>query len=506
MKRITALLALLLAALTTIPALAAPLRVYVADMNAVGVQNKDELKATLQTLLASRLNGDNITAVASAAEADAVLTGTYVVIGKIFSVDAMAKSTGGRTLTRAFVQGESQDELIPAMGKLAEKLVTDLTKLQASGQIAPGATFVPAKPTPMPAQQAPAGKSEIVRTNLVRNDPSEEIIRPKEMERNTSSGWQSKRLPGAANLIAAGAILPDGSREVFLAEDRRLTYYHQGEQMKLLFATEFSNVDKIISLDTITGADGATEIYLTIMHGEELSSQIWQVKEGRMVRVANELPYYFRALTLFGGPKKIYAQAAGRDTEFYGDVFEARRTGSTVSLNNPIKMPRFGNVLTFNQFRDQDGKPYTVIVHPDSYLVVFDEEQKEVWRSSDKFAESELYYQKDNTENFRLTNDKYRWFFMNQRLQITSTGDVLVGKNDGFWVLGNARSYKKGSVYCFRWNGSSLDEQWHTKETQSYMPDYYYDEARNELLILQTAQRPTLTSRGAASLAIKRVE
>ena len=100
---------------------AAPLRVFVSDMNVVGVQNRDELKATLQTLLASRLNGDTITAVASSAEADAILTGTYVVIGKVFSVDAMAKSANGRTLTRAFVQGESQDELIPAMGKLADK-------------------------------------------------------------------------------------------------------------------------------------------------------------------------------------------------------------------------------------------------------------------------------------------------------------------------------------------------------------------------------------------------
>jgi hypothetical protein len=72
--------------------------------------------------------------------------------------------------------------------------------------------------------------------------------------------------------------------------------------------------------------------------------------------------------------------------------------------------------------------------------------------------------------------------------------------------LGNARSYKKGAVYCFSWNGSSLDEKWHTRETQNYMPDYYYDEARNELLILQTVQRPGVTTRGAASLAIKKVE
>ena len=63
------------------------------------------------------------------------MTGTYVTIGKVFSVDAMAKTTGGMTLTRAFVQGEGQDELIPAMGKLADKLSAELNKIYSSGQV-----------------------------------------------------------------------------------------------------------------------------------------------------------------------------------------------------------------------------------------------------------------------------------------------------------------------------------------------------------------------------------
>jgi hypothetical protein len=472
-------------------------------MNVVGAQNRDELKATLQTLLASRLNRDGITAVASSAEADAVLTGTYVVIGKIFSVDAMARSANGRTLTRAFVQGESQDELIPAIGKLAEKLSTDLSRQYASGQITSSAPAYPAGSAVLRPQKSQDG--DIVKSALVKS-ANEEIIKPKDVERNYVGGWQSKRLPGAANLLAVGKALPDGSREVFLAEDRRLSYYHQSDNMKLLFATEFGTTDKIIFLDAIEVGNGKTEVYVTIMRGEELSSQIWQVGEGRMQCVVKDLPYYFRAFSLAGGPKKVYAQSMGRDSEFYGGVAEVTRKGTSVSLSNEIKMPRFGNIFTFNQFRDQEGKLYTVVLHPDDYIVVFDDGQKELWRSTDKFGGSELYYQKDNSENFRLTNDKYRWFFMNQRIQVTSRNEVLVGRNDGFWVLGNARAYKKGAVYCFTWNGSNLDELWHTRDTQNYMPDYYFDEARSELLLLQTVQRAGLTTRGTATLAIKKVE
>lgn len=95
---------------------------------------------------------------------------------------------------------------------------------------------------------------------------------------------------------------------------------------------------------------------------------------------------------------------------------------------------------------------------------------------------------------------------MNQRIQVSRKGQILVGKNDGFWVLGNARSYKRGAVYCLSWNGSSLEEKWRTRETQNYMPDYYFDDARNELLMLQTVQRTSVASRGASSLSIKKVE
>ena len=505
MRHIIAPLVFALVALFVIPAFAAPLRVFVSDVNTVGAQNGDELRQTLQTLLASRLNGDSITAVGDASEADVIVSGAYVVIGKVFSVDALVKSIDGKTLTRAYMQGENQDELIPAVGKLAEKLSGDLLKLQKSGQIALVAPVaVPASSSSVVRPQAPSISEP--RSDIVKNVQPQEIIRPKEMEYTASGGWQSRRLPGAANLIAVGNVLPNNGREVFLAEDRRLSYYRQDENMKLLYAEEFANNEKIISLDTFQGSDGRTEIYLTIMRGDDLASQVLMVDNGKLSRVASGLPYYFRALTPFGGPRKIYAQATGRDTEFYGNVAEVRRNGSSISLVNPVKMPSFGNIFTFNQLKDQDGKTLTVVIHPDGYLIVYDENLSEIWRGDDKYGQSELFYQKDNTEDFRLTNDRYRWFFTNQRIQVTSKGEVLVGKNDGFWVVGNARSYKKGAVYCFRWNGSNLDEQWHTRETQSYMPDYYYDESRNELLILQTVQRAGITNRGAASLAIKKVE
>lgn len=504
MKNVQILLTALLLLLCSLSAHAAQVRVFVADMNAVGVQNRDEMKVTLQTLLASRITGEKFIAVGSAAEADAVVSGTYVVIGKVYSIDALAKSAAtGRTLARAFVQGEGQEDLIPAVGKLADKLAAELDKVVAAGQLA---ATVPVLQAPArPAVAAP--KSDIIRSeSQVKPAPASDFIKNAATEKAGGNGWQSKRLNIAANLMALGRILPNGEREIFMAEDRRFVYYRQGADMKFMSDVEFRPSEKIVSIDTIETAGGDVDVYVSIVRSYELSSQVWQVKGDRLVQVAEDLPYFFRSFSLAGGAKKLYAQSMGRDADFYGAVYEVTRTGSKVSLQNPIKLPRFGDLYSFNQFRDQEGNLMTVIINPDNYLVVFDKDLNELWRSNDKFGGSELFFQKDDADP-KVTGDKFRSIFMNQKIQVTSKNELLVGKNDGFWVLGDARSYKKGAVYSMAWNGSSLEEKWHTRDTQSYMPDYCYDEARNELMQLQLVQRPgMLGSRGASALTIKKVE
>lgn len=492
MKKYSILLTVLLS-LLAVSAHAAQLRVYVADMNAIGAPNRDEMKATLQSLLSSRLTSDRLLAVGSAAEADAIITGTYISIGKVFSIDAMVKGSGGNTITRAFVQGDNPDELIPAVGKLADKLSAELAKQPSVTMTAPVAS---------------SARSDFIKNEQqVRQVPSSDFIKPREIEQGNIQGWVSKRLDGVANFVAVGKTLADGSREIFMAEDRRLAVYHQGHDMRLVAETaDFKNSETIIALDTVETGDATVDIYLTIIRDYELASQVWQLKGDKLVKVAEGLPYYFRSVRLAGGQKKLYAQAMGRENDYYGDVAEAVRTGAEIVLKNPIKMPRFANIYNFNQFKGQDGALYTVTINPDNYLVVYDRDLKELWRSNDKFGGSELFFQREDAANIKATGETVRWIFLNQRIQVTSKGEVLVGKNDGFWVLGNARKYKKGAVYCLVWNGSSLEEKWRTRETQNYMPDYYYDEARNELMILQTVQRSGISARGASSLSIKRVE
>lgn len=496
--------------LMAVPAFAAAsLRVYVGEFNAVGVQAKDDTKVVLQSLLASRLSGDKLLAVSTAAESDLMITGTYIAIGKQYNIDAVAKTAAGQTVARTFVQGEGgQDALFAAISKLAEKLTTDLLKQQEAGAIPRAAQL----PVALPVRPA---NSDIVRSSIpvaqsdLQRVQQGDIIKPQTFYRGAPNKGEVKRLDGMFNLLTMAGTGTDGKRLLFMAQDRTVQLIREGDSRPIAGFGLGVN-DKILSIDYIDPAgSGKPDLYVTVVRGDEVASQIWELKNKKLVKVADNIPYFFRAIALAGGPLKLYAQEQGRKADrYYGDVYEVVRQGKKIIRKVKISMPRYGNVYSFNQFKHPSGELLTVVYHEENYLIVYDKDQKELWRSNDAFGGSELFYKVEDDAMVNPTTDKYRWFFMNQRILVTSKQEILVGKNDGFFVIGNARMYKKGAVYSLYWNGAGLEEVWRTKDTQNYMPDFAFDESRSELLLLQLTQREDVLMRtkGASALQIKKVE
>lgn len=508
------LLVLLMLLVTAVSAFGAgPLRVYVGEFNAVGVQGKDDIKAALQSLLASRLSNDKLLSVATAAEAELLVSGTYISIGKQYNIDAVAKSAGGQTVARTFVHGEGgQDALFAATGNLAQKLSADIEGKLASGTI----PRIALAPTVMTAPVlAKTGSPDIIRSATVTEGVNiqrvqqGDIIRPQAFYRGAPKQGEIKRLDGAYNLMAIGEADTTGKRLLFMAQNQSVAMLREGDTRPISGFGVRAN-EKVVGLDYVDAdGDGKPELYVTMMSSGEVESQVWELKNNRLVKVADKIPYFFRAIALAGGSLKLYAQEQGRgDEQYYGDVYEVVRQGKKIIKKTRIKMPRYGNVNSFNQFKHESGELLTVVYHDHNYLIVYDKEQKELWRSNDGFGGSELYYQIEDLDGVWRTGDKNKWYFMNQRIFVTSKQEVLVGKNDGFWVVGNVRMFKRGAVYSLYWNGAALEEVWRTKDTQNYMPDFWFDEARSELLLLQLTQREDVLMRtkGATALQIKKVE
>lgn len=513
MRKLVTCLVLLLSSVCVNAGGAAPIKAYVSEFAVTGGANKDELKGILQTLLTSRLATDSVTTLDARAGADVIVGGSYLQIGKVFSIDAVARNGKGDVVTRAFVQGESQDELIAAIGKLAQGLADGITKsygLTGSSQSAPtvSGAAVQSVAAPSPDIVKPADILKPVATAKPSDSATTSgIIRPAPVAKSAGGGWVSQRLAGAMNGMALGRTLENGDREVFVAGNRSLQYFRMGDGLKLLADVPLGGEEKVLGVDTADlDGDGVQEVYLTVVSGETLVSRVYLAESTGLKKIAENLPYFMRGMALAGEKKKIYVQQMSSDADFYGDIYELTKNGDRYEIKNPLKLPRFAFLYNFNQFKDREGKINFVVLHPDGYLMVYSPAREELWRSSDKYGGSELYFQRPDMSSFRTTGDPMRWIFLQQRIVVTGDGEIVVPQNGGFWVIGNSRSYGKSAVVAFAWDGSSLDERWRTRQSQNYLADFAFDEGRKELVLLEVVKKEGLLDKGASALYLKKVE
>uniref|UniRef100_C6DZQ9 VCBS repeat-containing protein n=1 Tax=Geobacter sp. (strain M21) TaxID=443144 RepID=C6DZQ9_GEOSM len=476
MKRTLALTLILLSSLF-IPLLASAenIRAYISDFTVSGGDSAD-LKTTLKRLMASRLSGDGLITVETPAEADVLISGSYTMLGKMFSLDAAAKSAQGKQLAAAYEQGESIDALIPAVGKISSKLKGEIVKQYPQGAA--------------PAASSPQPSSALIKA------PASELLR-----NEAAPGWTSQRIAGAKSAITSW-----GTDEILVADQEGLYLYKKDGKLALIAQAALAQHQRLLAVDAIgPDQDGKVLAFVTIIDREAPSSRVYSIQNGTLKPVAQDLPYMFRALAPYGGKKQLFAQEMGRTEDYYGDVYEASFADGTVKLANPIKMPRFANIFNFNLFRDRSGKSYLTCFNDSGYLLVY-ADGDEIWRSSDKFGGTETYFQRRDMENERTTGTPFRTRFIDQRIAVTEKGEVIVPQNAGFFVLGNARSYSRYSMVAFAWNGSSLEELWRTKASQNYLADYDFNQQRREMVLLEVTQKSGLGGKGGSLVRILRAE
>ncbi len=470
------------------------LKAYVTEFAVTGPANKEELKTALQGLLASRLNPDQVQLVDDRADADLVLSGSYARFGGMFSIDLLLRGRDGKTMRKIFEQGEGDNDLIPALGRLSRKIDTELAKTKPTASTTPLPSAPP--PTAVTVPAAPA----VSRAENFR-------IMPEAEAKDVPAGWTSPPLEGVFVGMAVGRRLPSGDREIFLAGERTVRFYHQGAEMKQVAAVELEAPAKVLGIDTADlDGDGVPELYVTVMDRETLSSRVYLPREGKLEKLADNLPYFFRGMEQGNDRKTIFVQGLGMGGEFYGDVAELVRTGSTFETRNPQKLPRFGNLYNFNVLTDAAGKRCYVLLNADGYLVVTSRDGKHLWQSSDKFGGTERHYKRETLEEKRYSTDQYRWFYLEQRLTVTPEGELLIPRNDGIFVVGNLRAYKKHALYALRWTGAILEERWHTRESPTYLADYAYDPGTRELIQLEITQKESLLGKGQSVISVHTIE
>jgi hypothetical protein len=315
-------------------------------------------------------------------------------------------------------------------------------------------------------------------------------------------------MDGALIGIAVGRSFPGGDRELFVIGSNTLRYYRQGTQLQLLSEIHYKAYDTILAVDTANLAnDKSTEIYVTVMNGEKLVSQVWTVDGTSLKQIAGPLPYFFRAITGAGGIKKLYAQQISDREDFSGPIGELVRSGQGYQLANPVKVPQPGNLYNFNIVKGAKSGLDYVVFDQSGYLKFFNTAGDEVWKSSEKYDGSETRFARTDIGSLQSGSEGVRQVYLDQRIVVKANGEVLVPKNLEPWYHLGKHSYSSSSIFCFSWDGVNLEEKWHTGETDNYLADFAYDNAAHELLQLEVVNKGEfIFAKAVSRLVVRKME
>lgn len=400
---------------------------------------------------------------------------------------AVLKDAAGHTAARAFEEGSSSADLLPALGRLARHLKGIVTQQDDPKRADITTARDPGAPS-LPPAASPARSAALSATA------------PKDAE----ALWLSPRITGTYVAMAPGRTLPDGTREIYLAGERTLQLFQLGKSLKLLAEISFKKDEQILGVDSADlDGDGIPEIYVTLYNGDALVSEVWIFRDGSLKKLADKLPYYFRGLGLNGEDKKIYAQKMSLHEDFEGDIFQVVKKGDAFEVTRPVKLPAHGYLYNFNQFSDRQGSLYYLELGEEGRLAVIAQNGEEIWRSREKYGASELFFRRELKADVRFNGEPFRKIFIKQRIEVTPAGEAILPQNAGSSVFGNDGN----SFVCgLAWNGSGLDKKWRSTESENYLADYFYDQARRELVRLETTKPAGMFDKGASIITVQKLQ
>lgn len=470
---------------------AEPFKTHVAEFNVTGVPNGELLKLTLQGILTSRLNPELALLVEKPDQAEVLVIGSYALFGNMFSLDVLIKNRGTGSLAKVFEQGEGQEDVIPATGRLAKKIDAELVKIRAlTVSATPKASLLPPSPAVAPAT--------IKENYVIRTEPSAQ---------DPSYRWSSPPLDGVFSSIAMGRTLASGERELFVAGEQTIRAYLKGTGLKLIAEITIPAPGKILAIDTADlDRDGLPELYVSIIDRESPGSRVYRFDGTAFAIIAGNQPWFFRGIGNDVNSRTIFVQEIETGGKYYDDVKELASSDARFTTKNSLKLPRTGNIFNFNRLNETSGKGNYVVLDEDGYLVMYSPDGAEAWKSSEKYGGSERYFTHELQTHARSTRDLLRWTFLEQRITLLKDGTLLVPRNEGSYSFGNNRSFDKYTLFAFEWTGAVLKEKWHTRQSPGYLADYAYDQATGEVLLLEVVQKSGMFAKGKTVISVNRID
>lgn len=330
---------------------------------------------------------------------------------------------------------------------------------------------------------------------------------------------RSQEVPFQARAMAVGELTGDGTMKLAISDGQGVYVYDlekTGITLRWSYAGE--TTDDVIAVDAADiNKNGVAEIFVTNYTSQGLRSYVLEYRNGKFVRIWDEVRLHFRVLEGPDNVPQLYAQAAGQDVPFDGPVRQYVWQGNRyVPGSAVVPLPKAFSAIYGFALADLDGEgaPKVLVLDHQDYLRVFDRSGAELYRSSEHYGGSELTVEYDPYragDNPRSGIQPKQFILQGRMYYQDILGDgkkqlVLPQNTPSTGYVFHTRMYDKGKIFGLNWDGIGMQALWETRELPGYIADFALIDPEgngNRKLVLLVVQTNLLgMARGRSSVVV----
>lgn len=301
------------------------------------------------------------------------------------------------------------------------------------------------------------------------------------MTARTGQAFRTMQFPYRAELLVAGDLDGAGGAAVAISDGHRLRIYSLKNSTTELLAEEpLDRADRrqlAVDLADING-EGRPQLFVTVMVDDRLDSYVLHWKDGKLTRVAEHQPYYFRVLTPPNKPAMLVGQKRSISSPFYDRVMMLEWTGRGYREGEAMTLPDGVAIYDFTVADfTRDGRGQLLYLDRSDRLVLVDPDGRLLGKSADSFGGVESFIE-------------YRPIAINQggeseplRARIPArltaadldgdgTVEIAVPHNIPLTKrIERIKGYQYGQIHVLKWDGRQFVEHWSVPRVEGLIAD-----------------------------------
>ena len=466
-----------------------------SDADKVQVLSREETEKALKTVKGP-INESTVRDIGLKLGANFVLFGSLTIFGNSVSIDAKMVDVSGSKPTLAFFdQSQGMDEVIPKINLFAQDInekvfgrvtVSKQLPVQPQTELVQPQTEQPdVRAHPEKLMQKDGVVSDDKDINKTKGSP---FISTNDSGKSPNFTWKSRNFKHLFNGLALGDVDGDGKIETVIITPNEVNLYRFENN-------RFSGHQKIgenkrkysigVDIADING-NGYPEIFVTSLNPLKtgISSFVLEYNGQKYVKIIKSCPWYFRVVELPGQGRILLGQKNSSANPFSGKIYKMLWENSEYVPGDIIKAPRRSNLMGLTLADIMNSGENVVVAYNESDKIqIIDQTGNELWKGSDTFGGSTLYFAMPLDGPGDIENRKYLPMRILCR-DVNSDGkpEVIAVNNGGKGprLLGQLRTFTKSHIESLAWDGLGLTPFWKTRTISGHVRDFIIGDFNND--------------------------